>query len=82
MYRLVDLGTLGGPNSYFATEPIEQAVNDRRTVVGVADTQTPDPNHPGSYIVHAYLWRKGTIRDLGTLPGGQSSVASGSTTEV
>jgi probable HAF family extracellular repeat protein len=74
-YKLVDLGTLGGPNSYFATEPIVQAVDDRGTVVGAADTQTPDPNHPGSYIAHAYRWRKGRISDLGTLPGGQSSVA-------
>jgi probable HAF family extracellular repeat protein len=52
-YRLVDLGTLGGESSY-AT-----AINDHGDVVG--SSQTAD----GEY--HGFVWRNGTMRDLGTL---------------
>ncbi len=51
--KVIDLGTLGGPNS----EAIE--VNDSEWVVGGADTR-----NGGS---HPALWRSGNVRDLGTL---------------
>jgi probable HAF family extracellular repeat protein len=51
VYRLVDLGTLGGDSS-FAT-----AMNDRGAVVGRA--QTAD----GAY--HGFLWRHAAMVDLG-----------------
>jgi probable HAF family extracellular repeat protein len=60
---MVDLGTLGGPSS-FAT-----AINAHGDVVGYSDL-------PGGGT-HAFLWRHGRMRDLGTLPGGDISLASG-----
>lgn len=72
-YRLIDLGTLGGPNS--AEDPEFPFINNRGVVVGFADTALPDPNHPGGFAFHAFRWRKGPIRDLGTLPGGVNSFA-------
>lgn len=60
---VVDLGALGGQES-FAT-----AINDRGWVVGSAET--------AAGTRHAFLWRDGVIRDLGTLPGRANSSASG-----
>ncbi len=51
--RVIDLGTLGGPNS----EAIE--VNDSEWIVGGADTSNRN--------FHPALWRSGNVRDLGTL---------------
>ena len=78
-YKLIDLGTLGDPNSYIgALGSISQVLSDQGTVVGCADTSTPDPNYPNSpisppgpdpYIFHAFQWREGTLTDLGALPG-------------
>jgi hypothetical protein len=42
-YQLIDLGTLGGAQS---TVNGGQALNDHGTVVGCADTSTPDSNYP------------------------------------
>jgi hypothetical protein len=39
-YKLIDLGTLGGPQSFGAN------INNRGMAVGFADTTTPDPNYP------------------------------------
>src|SRR5689334_6755441 len=72
-YRLVDLGTFGGPNS---TETQEfPFINNRGTVVGYADTAVPDDTGEG-FIFHAFRWRNGMMTDLGTLPGGKNSVAN------
>lgn len=71
-YRLVDLGTFGGPNS---AETVEfPFINNRGMVVGFADTATPDPNS-GGLAFHAFRWRGGALEDLGTLPGGVNSFA-------
>lgn len=51
--KVIDLGTLGGPNS----EAIE--LNDSEWVVGGGDT------HSGRS--HPTIWRSGNVRDLGTL---------------
>jgi len=73
-YRLIDLGTLGGPNS---TEgPQAPLVTDTGSVIGVADTSIPDPFCSSDcFISHAFLWKKGTLNDLGTIPGGSRSDA-------
>ena len=64
MYRVIDLGTLGGPNGYFATEPIVQAVNELGTVVGAADI-------PGQRAVPLKQFRLSI-----SLAGGGSAVVS------
>src|SRR5689334_24215496 len=69
-YRLIDLGTFGGPNSAETQE--FPYINDRGTVVGFADTATPDNSDEG-FTYHAFRWRKGVLTDLGTLPGGRNS---------
>jgi len=63
-YKITDLGTLGGPfsNAY--------GINNRGHVGGGSTLSD------GS--LHAYLWTRHTgMRDLGTLPGGTNSGASG-----
>jgi hypothetical protein len=53
-YKLVDLGTFGGPDSYVgALGGVSQVLSDQGTVAGCADTSTPDPNCPNSLISSA-----------------------------
>jgi probable HAF family extracellular repeat protein len=72
-YRLIDLGTFGGPASSFAD------LNNRGTVVGWANAPTADPlcffAPENCFTTHAFQARKGTVTDLGVLPGGDSSAA-------
>ena len=88
-YKLIILGTQGGPQSYGDPGHRAANINNRRTAVGVADTSGADPFYPnfnpllsgniGSYpfIYHAFTTRGGDdIIDLGGLPGGYNSVAS------
>jgi probable HAF family extracellular repeat protein len=82
-YKLVDLGTLGGSQS-FSFFGDAKPMNNRGTAVGQADTSVPDPNYPnfnpylGSgapdpFIEHAFKWQNGALSDLGALPGVNSS---------
>jgi probable HAF family extracellular repeat protein len=61
-YRIVDLGTLGGPSS------TAEAINERGQVAGWSDTLSG--NH------HAFLYSDGGMQDLGTLIGGSDSYAT------
>jgi probable HAF family extracellular repeat protein len=78
-YKLIDLGTFGGPTS--STQDELQVLNHRGMVAGTADTSVP--NHPnscipfcgGAFISHAFLWSKGVLHELPSLPGGNSSNA-------
>jgi probable HAF family extracellular repeat protein len=75
-YKLVDLGTFGGPQSQFFSAPVVESVNNRGTVVGGADTPVPDPTcFVDCNILHAFEWKRGVLTDLGTLPGGANSLA-------
>lgn len=80
-YRLVEVGTLGGPqsSSFFGDA---RSLNNRGTLVGQSDTSTPDPNYPNSnpyfgadpFIQHAFRWKNGELTDLGALPETNSSL--------
>jgi probable HAF family extracellular repeat protein len=77
-YRLVDLGTLGGPQSY--QQGFDQNVNNHGTVVAWADTSLPDPFpaacfNPDCFASHGFQWHNGVLTDLGALAPGWSSAA-------
>src|SRR6202007_681477 len=73
-YRLIDLGTLGGPNS---AENIQSPIlNKEGVVVGFSDTSIPCAI-PACFFFHAFRWHEGILSDLGTLPDGDNSVAFG-----
>jgi hypothetical protein len=78
-YILIDLGTFGGSQSTIIHDvPI---LTNGGTVVGVADTAVPDPYYPHNnpviafyggpdpHVQHGFVWRDGTLTDLGALPG-------------
>jgi probable HAF family extracellular repeat protein len=72
-YRLIDLGTFGGPNS---AETVEfPYVSNRGTVVGFADTAVPSDGEEG-FIFHAFRWRGGVLTDLGAPADGRNSFAT------
>lgn len=85
-YRLIDLGSFGGPNSGLALgyNPDQGLMNNRGIVTGAADTAQSDPHYPYTnplftgfgtdpYIQHAFAWRSSDLEDLGALPGTNSS---------
>ena len=82
-YKLVNLGTFGGPVGYL-NWPGAQVLTNRRTVVGAADTSTPNRNYPNSclvcppdpFVFHAFRWQKSVLTDLGALPGVNNSFAN------
>jgi len=82
-YRLVDLGTLGGPISYGSVNSAGgRILNNAGVVSSYADTTEADPNapdfcfNPDCLVAHAYRWRRGVLDDLGSLaPGATSLVA-------
>lgn len=76
-YELIDIGTLGGPQSR-----VDSAVplNNQGTVVGSADTPTANPFYgndglfsPDPFIQHTFRWKDGVLTDMGSLPGGGAS---------
>jgi len=74
-YKLIDVGTFGGPASQYSV-PSSAGLNNRGTAAGVADTSIPDPNcFFDCYVDHAFVSKDGVTTDLGTLPGGASSFA-------
>ena len=70
-YKLVDIGTLGGPHSYGEINAASlRLLNDADVVGSFADTAEPDPdcNVPDCYLAHAFRWKDGVMADLGSLP--------------
>ena len=80
-YKLIDMGTFGGPQSYvFAPLSFANVLNNNGTLAGFADTSTPDP-FPNfcfndCFVNHAFQWQHGEMTDLGALPGGGSSAST------
>jgi len=71
-YKLVDLGTLGGPNSV-VNGSAPPMLNNKGVVAGQADTSTPCA-YLGGFVSPAFKWEKGELINLGLLPGGCSSL--------
>lgn len=72
-YTLIDPGTFGGPSSFLDLPGVP--ISSDGTVIGTADTTTPDPDFPSDdfhdgYVQHAFAWRDGRLTDLGALPPG------------
>jgi probable HAF family extracellular repeat protein len=83
-YKLIDLGTFGGPHSETADGggiTSVNALNNQSSFIGWADTATADP-YPDvcfvddCFVTHAFRTRNGHKSDLGTLPGGPSSLST------
>jgi probable HAF family extracellular repeat protein len=67
-YKLIDLGTLGGPTSQVNGSP-PPMINNKGVVAGEADTSTPC-SYLGGFVSPAFRWEDGVLTDLGSLPGG------------
>jgi probable HAF family extracellular repeat protein len=79
-YTFLDLGTFGGPASYFSNG-FDGVLNHHGTAAGWADTPTPDPDPTfcfnfDCFVSHAFRWQHGTLTDLGSLATGWSSAAT------
>ena len=75
-YKLIDLGTFGGPSS-FVNGPTVPIMGNNGTYAGEAETAIPDPYAPYCFngdclVQHAQKWRNGVVSDLATLPGSES----------
>jgi probable HAF family extracellular repeat protein len=86
-YKLIDLGTLGGPQSFqleeeqtFAGAPASRMINAHGVVTGVADLNVADPYSPfclsDCFVAHSFAWKDGAMTDLGALPGTNDSFAN------
>ena len=75
-YRVIDLGTFGGPASYFPNH-YDGILNMHGEAVGWANTTDPDPLcfAPNCIATHAFRSYGNHVTDLGTLPGGTVSQA-------
>jgi probable HAF family extracellular repeat protein len=71
-YRLIDVGTFGGPNSGYFGFISARSLNNRGEATGTADTPTavsPPFCFNDCFLAHAFLSRDGGLTDLGGLPG-------------
>jgi probable HAF family extracellular repeat protein len=88
-YRLVDLGTLGGPNSTSGafSGGSAQLINNQGQAVASADTSLLDPTYPNfnpnvqggpyPYVFRPLLWNHGRVTGLDSLGGQHESAAAG-----
>ena len=62
-YKLIDIGTFGGPSST-VPGPGVVIVSNRGAIVGAADTPTsdsPDCFFDDCFIQHGFTWQKGVM---------------------
>ena len=80
-YQLIDVGTLGGPNSYLSG-PGVQTPNNRGTFAGIGNTTTPNPNPgcflpfgnaPDCFVQNPFVWQNGAVATFPVLLGGANS---------
>ena len=74
-YKLIDLGSFGGPQAFI--NPFGNGgpyINERGAVVGQAETTVPAPPEdlgfvcfPGPNVNHAFEWQHGKLTDMGAL---------------
>src|SRR3984893_7471616 len=77
-YKLIDVGTFGGPGSGLFDS--QRLFTKDGTLVGWADTAIPDPFAPNCFnpdclIEHGFRWQHGVTTDLGALSGVNNSQA-------
>jgi probable HAF family extracellular repeat protein len=83
-YKVIDVGTVGGPNSLGGVQPPIGILNNRGIVAVCSETALDDVNFPNSspllspfspdpLITHTAKWQNGVLTDLGSLPGINSS---------
>ncbi len=79
-YKLIDIGTFGGPQSYipFYIGFSISILDKQGVLIGSADTSLPDPFpnfcFTDCFVSHTFLAEEdGELTDLGALPGGGSS---------
>jgi probable HAF family extracellular repeat protein len=73
-YKLIDLGTFGGPSSVIFGET--GPLNNLGQVTSCADTSAPNENPSFSddpFVQHAFFWSQGVLHDLKPLAGGSNS---------
>ena len=78
-YKLIDLGTLGGPNSFSTAPSSGITLTNGGNFVGEADLSTPDPYAPNCLqfsclVNHSFSWNGRVKTDMGALPGVNSSI--------
>jgi probable HAF family extracellular repeat protein len=79
-YKLIDLGTLGGPNSFLSGPGLE-TLNNAGMFAGYGNTSASNPNPncyvpfnaPDCFVEHPFRWQNGALTDLPVLPGGTNS---------
>jgi probable HAF family extracellular repeat protein len=74
-YKLIQMGTFGGPTSTLDTPgnpplyPFNRVLNNAGAVLGSADTPIPDPFCiAGCQVNYAFRWQDGVQTNLGVLP--------------
>lgn len=78
-YKLIDLGSLGGPDAGIA-EPNTGPLNKQGMLLGLSNTSNldPYPNFPffNGYVTRSVLWTHGTEIELPPLPGKGKKLSS------
>src|SRR5208282_4737087 len=75
-YKLIDVGTFGGPGGGFEN-PSSLVLDNSGMFVGYSDTAIPDPFSPNCfldcYLDQSWILQKGVLTPLRSLPGGTST---------